>query len=350
MKNWRMKKAWTITLLCLLISGAMLLGGCGEAGTQKTTEKETTTQEAAAPEEKAEEETAAPEEKAEEETTPEEKATEKADDAAEADAEAEPEKKDDAEAEAPAEGEDAEAEAQAKDDAEAEAPAEGEDAEAEVQGEGDSAEGESAEGEGDSAEGDSAEGEGDSAEGGGGDSGSSSSEPVEVPEMAGEVVYKFILEKEVSTSLGGMEQFTAYIELYDTPNEDDKTALLGVCQGSSISYTTATWSEDEDGTLKMPIDEFTIYSTKDIDGVKTFVNIRYNAGMMSNGVVDIPMVDVETPTPVLGNEEADAADGGAAAPAEGDSAEGESAEGEGDSAEGGESEGENPPADAETQG
>ena len=319
MKIRRMKRFCTVTALGLLISMALVLGGCGNNDkpqtTEKaaeTTEKETTTEEAAAPEE----------------TTAAEAEAEKEDEAAPAEAEAE--KEDEA---APAE---ADAEDKAE-DAEAEAPAEGEDAEAAVQGEGDSAEGE-----GDSA----AEGEGDSAEGeggpGGGDSGSSSSEPVEVPAMAGEVVYKFILEKEVSTSLGGMEQFTAYIELYDTPNEDGKTALLGVCQGSSVSFTTATWSEDEDGTLKMPVDEFTIYSTKDIDGVKTFCNIRYNAGMMSNGVVDIPMVDVETPTPVLGSEAA-AEDGDAPAEVqgEGESEGGDAASegGEGDSAEGDSAEG-----------
>ena len=321
MKNWRMKKAWTVTLLCLLISGAMLLGGCGETEKPKTTEAETTTQEKATEEEvKAPEETTTEEAAKEETTTPEEKATEKTD------------------------AEDAEAEAKAE-DKEAEAKAEGEDAEAEVQGEGDSPEGESAEGEGDSA----AQGEGDSAEGeseGGDPGGSSDSTPAAAPEMEGNVVYKFLIEKEVSTSLGAMEQFTAYIELYDAPNDFDETALIAVCQGSSASYTTATWSEDEDGTLKIPVDEFTVYSTTDIDGVKTFTGIRYSAGMMSNGVVDIPMVDVDTPTPVFGNEEAEAGEGDAAAAVQG---EGDSPAGEGGDSEGGDSEGGDSPAEAETE-
>ena len=53
------------------------------------------------------------------------------------------------------------------------------------------------------------------------------------PEMAGELVYKFGISKEISDSLGKTSTLGATVELYDTENADGYTALLGVVTGGN---------------------------------------------------------------------------------------------------------------------
>ncbi len=108
------------------------------------------------------------------------------------------------------------------------------------------------------------------------------------PEMAGELVYKFGISKEISDSLGKTSTLGATVELYDTENADGYTALLGVVTGGNYMYTPATWTEEAEGNFQLPIDEFTTYKTMEIDGVTTFTGIRYAFGM-NKGTVDIPM-------------------------------------------------------------
>lgn len=127
--------------------------------------------------------------------------------------------------------------------------------------------------------------------------GSGDSEPVVVPTMAGNVVYQFHLSKEVSSSLGALEQFDAIIELYDAANESGNNALIGITQGDSASYTECTWTL-EDGTFKVRLDEFTVYSSMDLDGVTTIPGVRYSVGTSGSGTVDIPFVAGDGSTPL----------------------------------------------------
>lgn len=151
--------------------------------------------------------------------------------------------------------------------------------------------------------------------------GSGDSEPVVVPTMAGNVVYQFHLSKEVSSSLGALEQFDAIVELYDAANENGNNALIGVTQGDSASYTECTWTQ-EDGTFKVRLDEFTVYTAKEVEGVTTIPGVRYSVGMGGSGTVDIPLVagDGSTPLETLfvsteeGTESTEGAEGGEAAP------------------------------------
>ncbi len=142
-------------------------------------------------------------------------------------------------------------------------------------------EGESAGVEADSA-GDSAGVEGDSA-------GDSSGEPATIPEMMGNVIYRFYHEEMKSTSLGGMEQFTAEALLYDELNDGGQNGMIHLTSGSSETYITCVWTDNGDGSLNLQTDEFTIYNAKEVEGVLTIVGVRYSLGMMNNGTVDIPL-------------------------------------------------------------
>ena len=124
----------------------------------------------------------------------------------------------------------------------------------------------------------------------GGDDSSSGgdSEPVVAPEMAGNVVYRFHFDEMRSGSLGAMQQFSADAELYDAANAEGNYGLIHILSGSSESYTSVVWSEKEDGSLSVQVDEFTIYEAREVDGVLTIVGVRYSAGM-SSGIVDIPL-------------------------------------------------------------
>ena len=145
------------------------------------------------------------------------------------------------------------------------------------------------ESEGDSA-GESAGGEGDSAGESAGDSaGDSSGEPAEIPEMMGNVIYRFYHEEMKSTSLGGMEQFTAEALLYDELNAGGQNGVIHLTSGSSETYITCVWTDNGDGSLNLQVDEFTIYNAKEVEGVLTVVGVRYSLGMMNNGTVDIPL-------------------------------------------------------------
>lgn len=125
--------------------------------------------------------------------------------------------------------------------------------------------------------------EGDESSSNGGDS-----EPVVAPEMAGSVVYRFHFDEMRSSSLGAMEQFVASAELYDAANAEGNNGVIHIQSGSSESYTSVVWSENEDGSLSVRADEFTTYEAREIGGVLTIVGVRYRAGM-SSGTVDIPL-------------------------------------------------------------
>lgn len=124
---------------------------------------------------------------------------------------------------------------------------------------------------------------GDDSSSGGGDS-----EPVVAPEMAGNVVYRFHFEEMKSNSLGSMEQFVASAELYDAANAEGNNGVIHTQVGSSESYTSVVWLENEDGSLAVQVDEFTTYEARELDGVLTIIGVRYSAGM-SRGTVDIPL-------------------------------------------------------------
>ena len=133
-------------------------------------------------------------------------------------------------------------------------------------------------------------GEGESAGGpGGGSEGGSGGEPAEAPEMEGSVVYRFYHEEMKSTSLGGMEQFSAEALLYDAMNADGQNGVIHLKSGSSESYMTCVWSENEDGNLSLQTDEFNIFEAKEVEGALTIVGVRYSLGMMNSGTVDIPL-------------------------------------------------------------
>ena len=160
-----------------------------------------------------------------------------------------------------------------------------------AQEEGQAAEGDSAGEQGGEGEGESAgdQGEGESGGSEGGSEGGSGGEPATAPEMTGNVVYRFYHEEMKSTSLGGMEQFTAEALLYDEKNADGINGVIHLTSGSSESYMTCDWTENEDGTLSLQTDEFNIFEAKEVEGVLTIVGIRYSLGMMNSGTVDIPL-------------------------------------------------------------
>lgn len=122
--------------------------------------------------------------------------------------------------------------------------------------------------------------------------GQEESEPA--PEMTGNVVHKFEINKEVSTSMGALENLNAIVELYDTENVDGNTGLISITQGQSAAYTPGTWVLDEDGTYTVTIDEFTSYTSKEIEGIPTLVGIRYTFGMSGKGTVDVPLTEKST--------------------------------------------------------
>ena len=146
--------------------------------------------------------------------------------------------------------------------------------------------GENPGGEGGEGPGGEGEGEGSGGSGDGGDS-----EPVVAPEMTGNVVYRFYCEQMKSTSLGGTEQFTAEAKLYDAMNAENVNGVIHLQSGSSETYMTCVWTENEDGTLSLQTDEFNIFEAKELDGVLTIVGIRYSLGMMNSGTVDIPLAN-----------------------------------------------------------
>lgn len=119
--------------------------------------------------------------------------------------------------------------------------------------------------------------------------GQEESEPA--PEMAGNVVYKFEMSKEVSTSQGALETLNAVVELYDAENADGNTGLISITQGESAAYTPGTWNLGEDGVFTVTIDEFTSYTSKEIEGVQTLIGLRYSFGMSGKGTVDVPLTD-----------------------------------------------------------
>jgi|GEM_PF-3731805 len=176
------------------------------------------------------------------------------------------------------------------------------------------------------AEGVEGDGAGSGSEGGGFGSGQEENEPR--PEMMGNVVHNFETSAEISSSLGGMMQLNAVVSLYDEVNAEGNNALIAITLDDSEKYIACTWeiekedeseeadaqnseaesseaeagseenpdaqsaetaAEDEDVVYVLHIDEFTDYKTKVIDGVQTFVGIRYDFGMNGKGTIDVPM-------------------------------------------------------------
>lgn len=124
-------------------------------------------------------------------------------------------------------------------------------------------------------------------------SGSASGESDASDEISGEVmvgnlVYHFEHTQELSSSLGGVNDFIATVDLYDEANENGKTGLISLVWGSYSSEQSCTWAL-ENGVFTLTVDEFTSYESRDIDGVPTIVSVRYSF-FMASGTVDIPLV------------------------------------------------------------
>ena len=80
------------------------------------------------------------------------------------------------------------------------------------------------------------------------------------------------------------------VECYDAENANGSTALLSIGSDGAYTFDEGIWSE-EDGVISLDIDEYTTYTTTEIDGVPTFTGVRYSAGMAS-GTMDIPEADI----------------------------------------------------------
>ncbi|MCF0228265.1 MAG: hypothetical protein HUJ76_01055 [Parasporobacterium sp.] len=198
-------------------------------------------------------------------------------------------------------------------------------------------------------EGDGQDGESQGGEAGSGESGSSESEAAAAPAMAGTVTVRFYETHEQSSSLGGINVVVSTADLYDQENTEGKNALIAVKVDSSVSYTTGKWTETEDGQIAIAIDEFTTYTTMDIDGVRTLTGVRYSAGMGNTGEVSIPeQKDFDAAAVTAANAEAASAAESAEAADAGDS-EAQEAQGESSDAEAADSEG-GADATQETQG
>lgn len=123
-----------------------------------------------------------------------------------------------------------------------------------------------------------------------GSSGAGEQETEQKPEMSGAVQAKFETSKETSNGRGGMMTLTATIELYDAENADGYNALIDIKLDEKEKYTPCTWSE-ENGQYTLAIDEFTIYTSKEVEGVLMIVGVRYEFGMEGKGTLDIPLVE-----------------------------------------------------------
>lgn len=143
--------------------------------------------------------------------------------------------------------------------------------------------------------------------------------------MEGNVVYRFEYATVMSSSLGAMQDFLAYVELYDTPNANGDTGIISISLGSNASTKTCTWTL-EDGVFLLQVDEFTSYESRDLNGVPNIVGVGY-AFMMNSGTVDIPLVQgevagsaaaapaAEAAAPAAAEAPAEAADAASAEPA-----------------------------------